>query len=151
MSLVLSMVFYFSPVKISLEKLSNWIGAMAIVIANPTDLVKVRLQAEGKLPAGVPGRYAGALDAYFTIVRQVCCLLFFWFYIVMVLIFSSFSIYLGRTGGLVDWTWAKYSKECYYKCCWTRQLWWSETGRIMVFRLLSCTYFIFSLLFLWWI
>ncbi|KAJ6750703.1 hypothetical protein OIU85_001261 [Salix viminalis] len=45
-------------------------GAMAIVIANPTDLVKVRLQAEGKLPAGVPGRYAGALDAYFTIVRQ---------------------------------------------------------------------------------
>ncbi|XP_011035210.1 PREDICTED: mitochondrial uncoupling protein 2 isoform X1 [Populus euphratica] len=45
-------------------------GAVAIVIANPTDLVKVRLQAEGKLPAGVPGRYAGALDAYFTIVRQ---------------------------------------------------------------------------------
>lgn len=45
-------------------------GAMAIVIANPTDLVKVRLQAEGKLPAGVPGRYAGALDAYFTIVKQ---------------------------------------------------------------------------------
>lgn len=45
-------------------------GAMAIVIANPTDLVKVRLQAEGKLPAGVPGRYAGALNAYFTIVRQ---------------------------------------------------------------------------------
>ncbi|KAL6200288.1 hypothetical protein ACLB2K_030070 [Fragaria x ananassa] len=45
-------------------------GALAIVVANPTDLVKVRLQAEGKLPAGVPRRYPGAKDAYFTIVRQ---------------------------------------------------------------------------------
>ncbi|XP_065879906.1 mitochondrial uncoupling protein 2 [Euphorbia lathyris] len=45
-------------------------GAIAITVANPTDLVKVRLQAEGKLPIGVPGRYAGALDAYFTIARQ---------------------------------------------------------------------------------
>ncbi|KAE8039201.1 hypothetical protein FH972_011631 [Carpinus fangiana] len=45
-------------------------GAIAILVANPTDLVKVRLQAEGKLPAGVPRRYAGALDAYFTIVKQ---------------------------------------------------------------------------------
>ncbi|KAG2670028.1 hypothetical protein I3843_14G063600 [Carya illinoinensis] len=45
-------------------------GAIAIAVANPTDLVKVRLQAEGKLPAGVPRRYSGALDAYFTIVRQ---------------------------------------------------------------------------------
>ncbi|KAG2670026.1 hypothetical protein I3760_14G064600 [Carya illinoinensis] len=42
-------------------------GAIAIAVANPTDLVKVRLQAEGKLPAGVPRRYSGALDAYFTI------------------------------------------------------------------------------------
>ncbi|ONK76844.1 uncharacterized protein A4U43_C02F410 [Asparagus officinalis] len=45
-------------------------GAIAITIANPTDLVKVRLQAEGKLPAGVPRRYSGALNAYSTIVRQ---------------------------------------------------------------------------------
>ncbi|KAL6203351.1 hypothetical protein ACLB2K_027051 [Fragaria x ananassa] len=45
-------------------------GALAIIVANPTDLVKVRLQAEGKLPAGVPRRYSGAKDAYFTIVRQ---------------------------------------------------------------------------------
>ncbi|XP_068311247.1 mitochondrial uncoupling protein 2-like [Pyrus communis] len=45
-------------------------GALAIIVANPTDLVKVRLQSEGKLPAGVPRRYAGALDAYSTIVRQ---------------------------------------------------------------------------------
>ncbi|KAJ6777720.1 MITOCHONDRIAL UNCOUPLING PROTEIN 1 [Salix koriyanagi] len=57
----------YEPVKTFFALLT---GAMAIVIANPTDLVKVRLQAEGKLPAGVPGRYAGALDAYFTIVRQ---------------------------------------------------------------------------------
>ena len=47
------------------------IGALAITIANPTDLVKVRLQAEGQLPSGVPKRYSGAMDAYSTIVRQV--------------------------------------------------------------------------------
>ncbi|GMH11179.1 hypothetical protein Nepgr_013020 [Nepenthes gracilis] len=45
-------------------------GAIAITIANPTDLVKVRLQAEGKLPPGVPRRYSGAFNAYSTIVRQ---------------------------------------------------------------------------------
>ncbi|KAA8518988.1 hypothetical protein F0562_016238 [Nyssa sinensis] len=45
-------------------------GAVAITVANPTDLVKVRLQAEGKLPPGVPRRYSGALNAYSTIVRQ---------------------------------------------------------------------------------
>ncbi|KAD4384179.1 hypothetical protein E3N88_24347 [Mikania micrantha] len=42
-------------------------GALAIAVANPTDLVKVRLQAEGKLPAGMPRRYSGALNAYSTI------------------------------------------------------------------------------------
>ncbi|KAF3448995.1 hypothetical protein FNV43_RR09719 [Rhamnella rubrinervis] len=45
-------------------------GALGITVANPTDLVKVRLQAEGKLPPGVPRRYSGALNAYSTIVRQ---------------------------------------------------------------------------------
>ncbi|XP_059667906.1 mitochondrial uncoupling protein 1 [Cornus florida] len=45
-------------------------GALAIMVANPTDLVKVRLQAEGKLPPGVPRRYSGALNAYSTIARQ---------------------------------------------------------------------------------
>ncbi|XP_031266159.1 mitochondrial uncoupling protein 2 [Pistacia vera] len=45
-------------------------GAIAIAVANPTDLVKVRLQAEGKLLSGVPRRYYGTLDAYYTIVRQ---------------------------------------------------------------------------------
>lgn len=50
------------------------IGALGITVANPTDLVKVRLQAEGKLPAGVPRRYSGALNAYSTIVKQVICL-----------------------------------------------------------------------------
>ncbi|KAL3518106.1 hypothetical protein ACH5RR_020695 [Cinchona calisaya] len=45
-------------------------GAIAIAVANPTDLVKVRLQAEGKMPAGVPRRYAGAFDAYFSIAKQ---------------------------------------------------------------------------------
>ncbi|KAK8939443.1 Mitochondrial uncoupling protein 1 [Platanthera guangdongensis] len=46
-------------------------GALAISIATPTDLVKVRLQAEGKLPPGVPRRYSGALNAYSTIVKLV--------------------------------------------------------------------------------
>ncbi|XP_004506657.1 mitochondrial uncoupling protein 1-like [Cicer arietinum] len=45
-------------------------GAVAITVANPTDLVKVRLQAEGKLPPGVPRRYSGSLNAYSSIVRQ---------------------------------------------------------------------------------
>ncbi|KAI4374207.1 hypothetical protein MLD38_012224 [Melastoma candidum] len=45
-------------------------GALGILVANPTDLVKVRLQAEGKLPPGAPRRYSGALNAYSTIVRQ---------------------------------------------------------------------------------
>lgn len=46
-------------------------GAIAIAVANPTDLVKIRLQAEGKLPVGVLGRYSGAIDAYRSIVKQV--------------------------------------------------------------------------------
>ncbi|CAI9301248.1 unnamed protein product [Lactuca saligna] len=45
-------------------------GAIAITMANPTDLVKVRLQAEGKLPAGAPRRYTGALNAYHTIIKE---------------------------------------------------------------------------------
>jgi hypothetical protein len=49
------------------------IGAVAITVASPTDLVKVRLQSEGKLPPGVPRRYSGAMNAYSTIVRQVSC------------------------------------------------------------------------------
>lgn len=40
-------------------------------MASPTDLVKVRLQSEGKLPPGVPRRYSGAMNAYSTIVKQV--------------------------------------------------------------------------------
>ena len=46
-------------------------GALGIMVASPTDLVKVRLQAEGKLPPGVPRRYSGAMNAYSTIVRKV--------------------------------------------------------------------------------
>ncbi|CAN0926399.1 Mitochondrial uncoupling protein 1 [Linum grandiflorum] len=45
-------------------------GAVGISIANPTDLVKVRLQSEGKLAPGVPRRYSGAINAYSTIVKQ---------------------------------------------------------------------------------
>jgi len=43
-------------------------GAVGIMIANPTDVVKIRLQGEGNLPAGVPRRYNGSIDAYTKIV-----------------------------------------------------------------------------------
>lgn len=46
------------------------VGVIAIAVANPTDLVKVRLQADGKSTA-VKRHYSGALNAYVTIVRQV--------------------------------------------------------------------------------
>lgn len=59
-------------------------GALGIIVANPTDLVKVRLQAEGKLPPGVPKRYSGALSAYSTIVRQV----------ILVVLLSLFNVKL---------------------------------------------------------
>jgi len=44
-------------------------GVIAIVVANPTDLVKVRLQADGKANT-VKRNYSGALNAYATIIRQ---------------------------------------------------------------------------------
>ncbi|XP_008667989.1 mitochondrial uncoupling protein 2 isoform X1 [Zea mays] len=44
-------------------------GVIAIVVANPTDLVKVRLQADGKANT-VKRSYSGALNAYATIIRQ---------------------------------------------------------------------------------
>lgn len=45
-------------------------GALAIMVASPTDLVKVRMQSEGKLPAGTPKRYPSAAKAYGIIIRQ---------------------------------------------------------------------------------
>jgi len=39
-------------------------GCIGISIASPTDLVKIRLQAEGRLPPGVPRRYNGTIDAF---------------------------------------------------------------------------------------
>ncbi|KAK9816880.1 hypothetical protein WJX72_006575 [[Myrmecia] bisecta] len=45
-------------------------GGLAIMVANPTDLVKVRMQAEGKRPAGVPKKYPNAFAAYRIIARE---------------------------------------------------------------------------------
>lgn len=45
-------------------------GAIAITVASPTDLVKVRMQGEGKLPPGVPRRYSSATAAYGIIARE---------------------------------------------------------------------------------
>jgi hypothetical protein len=45
-------------------------GAIAICVASPTDLVKVRMQGEGKLAPGVPRRYSSAVAAYGIIARE---------------------------------------------------------------------------------
>ena len=46
-------------------------GAWASAIANPTDVVKVRLQADGRLQAqGQPPRYKGTLDAFSSVARK---------------------------------------------------------------------------------
>lgn len=44
-------------------------GGFGILVANPTDLVKVRLQAEGRLPPGVARRYSGTFNAFSTIAK----------------------------------------------------------------------------------
>ncbi len=43
-------------------------GAIGITVANPTDVVKIRLQAQGQ--PGKPIRYNGTIDAYSKILRQ---------------------------------------------------------------------------------
>ena len=45
-------------------------GALGICVASPADLVKVRLQAEGRLPAGAARRYPSAVAAYGIIAKQ---------------------------------------------------------------------------------
>jgi len=44
-------------------------GSIGISIASPTDLVKIRLQAEGRLPPGVAKRYTGTWNAFSTIYK----------------------------------------------------------------------------------
>jgi len=45
-------------------------GAIGISIASPTDLVKVRMQADGRRAPGVPPRYTGTYNAFRTILRE---------------------------------------------------------------------------------
>lgn len=45
-------------------------GAFGIAVASPTDVVKIRLQAEGKKAPGEPRRYQGSIDAYKKIVAE---------------------------------------------------------------------------------
>jgi solute carrier family 25 uncoupling protein 8/9 len=45
-------------------------GAIGITVASPTDLVKVRMQAEGRLPPGVPKKYPSAIGAYGIIIKE---------------------------------------------------------------------------------
>ncbi|ONM19199.1 Mitochondrial uncoupling protein 2 [Zea mays] len=58
--------FLYGGLRISLYEP---VCVIAIVVANPTDLVKVRLQADGKANT-VKRSYSGALNAYATIIRQ---------------------------------------------------------------------------------
>lgn len=44
-------------------------GAIGITVASPTDLVKVRMQSEGKLPPGAPKKYPNAFKAYSIVLR----------------------------------------------------------------------------------
>jgi 4-amino-4-deoxy-L-arabinose transferase-like glycosyltransferase len=86
--------------------------------------VKVRLQAEGKLPPGVPRRYSGALNAYSTIVKQVVHQTFeirneshLVFFQLIILFYCPNLFLLGGIWGSLDWRWAQYSTKRYYKCC----------------------------------
>lgn len=45
-------------------------GAIGITVASPTDLVKVRMQSEGKLAPGVAKKYPSAMAAYGIIARE---------------------------------------------------------------------------------
>ena len=45
-------------------------ASVCVLSSAATDVVKVRLQAEGRLPAGAVRRYNGALDAYRKIIAQ---------------------------------------------------------------------------------
>jgi len=45
-------------------------GAIGISIACPTDVVKIRLQAEGRKPPGTPVKYTGSIDAYQKIIAN---------------------------------------------------------------------------------
>lgn len=44
-------------------------GAMAVALAQPTDVVKVRFQAQARAP-GDARRYCGTIDAYKTIAKE---------------------------------------------------------------------------------
>ncbi|XP_061993709.1 mitochondrial uncoupling protein 1-like isoform X3 [Rosa rugosa] len=59
-----------APVMIHIAIFGSVERSLAITVANPTDLVKVRLRAEKKLPPGAPRRYSGTLNASSTILRQ---------------------------------------------------------------------------------
>ena len=45
-------------------------GGLAVLFAQPTDVVKVRMQAQVKTPGGPPPRYTGCFNAYLTIGRK---------------------------------------------------------------------------------
>lgn len=45
-------------------------GTLGVLVGNPTDVLKVRMQAQGKLPPGTPPKYPSAMSAYRMIARQ---------------------------------------------------------------------------------
>jgi solute carrier family 25 uncoupling protein 8/9 len=70
------------PISIGYKILAGLItGAFGIMVANPTDIVKIRFQAEGKKPPE-QRRYKGIMDAYRQIYRTEGGLMGFWIGIV---------------------------------------------------------------------
>ncbi|PWA69572.1 Mitochondrial brown fat uncoupling protein [Artemisia annua] len=61
---------FVGDVPLTTKILAFLTSALSISVVNPTDLVKVLIQAEGKLAPCVPRHYSSALNAYSTIVRQ---------------------------------------------------------------------------------
>jgi hypothetical protein len=89
-------------------------GVIAIVVANPTDLVKVRLQADGKANT-VKRSYSGALNVYATIIRHVTltimgskCTRLFLFSLSL-----KYFMFPGRYWSFVDWPWPKCRTQCH--------------------------------------
>lgn len=56
-----------------LQKIATGIvtGALAITVANPTDLVKIKMQAQGASSSlGIPKQYNGCMDCYSQIIKE---------------------------------------------------------------------------------
>ncbi|PWA62866.1 Mitochondrial brown fat uncoupling protein [Artemisia annua] len=63
---------FVGDVPLTTKILAFLTSALSISVANPTDLVKVLIQAEGKLAPCVPRHYSSALNAYSKSLDNTC-------------------------------------------------------------------------------